>query len=549
MAHYRWKELFQPHIWQRGVDYFRENRILDMQYHGNSITAEIEGTEVYTVSVTLDPQTNKIEDYFCECPYGEDGTPCKHLAALLCALEDGGHEKALGDAGNSTIEQVVNMLSEQQMRELLMQFAQRDSYIRERIQILATQSLPTTQKGRWRQDLDALTASVADRHGFIDYEEAYDYCFSLQEYLNDRIPDFLSAGLNRDAFELTCLVFQTGMKQEIDDSDGGLSLLAGACMEAWSNIVELSEVNFQRDMYQWFVSHYDDCDLSEMFLREYVFDAPWNSEIAQDVLCFLDQLLQKCQKDSLGEYQFNELIVHRIQWMEKAGADKAEIDRYMMKYHHISAVRGLQISQAIHDGDYKTALALLEESKKLDAEKIGLVAKYSARKIEIYETMKDISALLDEVTYYIFTFRQDDLVYVEKMKALLSPNEWEDVRTRLLSSASMHSQVYPLLEREGMYEQLMERIVVHSDVFALEQYESVLKKDFAKRCVNVYVTYLHQAMRRASNRKAYWSVIQTLKKLCKYPDGKEVAQELADSWKQEFPRRSSMLDELRKAGY
>ena len=549
MAHYHWRELFSPHIWQRGLEYYHEDRILDIQYRGSKITAEIEGTEIYTVFVTLDAKTNKIEDYFCECPYGEDGTPCKHLAALLCALEDGDQELMADDTEKSTIEQVVNLLPEQQMRELLIQFAQNDSYIRERIQIAATKKLPNTQKDQWKQDLDALTESAADRHGFIDYEEAYDYCFSLQEYLDDRIPDFLSAGLNKEAFELTCLVFQTGMAQDMDDSDGGLTILAGSCMDAWSSIMELSDLNFQREMYRWFITHYTDYDLSEMFLEDYVFDVPWNVEIVPEILRFLDQRIQMCVENCESEYRLNDLIVHRIQWMEKSGAGKPEIERYMVKYHHLSAVRNLQISQAIHDGDYGAALTLLEESKKLDAEKIGLVAKYSARKIEIYEKVRDISALRDELAYYIFTFRQDDLVYVEKTKALLSPVEWEDMRARLLNSASMYSQVYPLLERERMYEQLMERIEVHSDIYALERYESALKKGFAKRCMNVYVTHLHQAMRRASNRKAYWSVIQTLKKLRKYPDGKAVAQELADSWKQEYPRRSSMLDELRKAGF
>lgn len=93
MAHYHWKELFPPHIWQRGLNYYRDGNILDIHYRGGMIVAEIEGSDVYTVSVSLDKKTNRMEYYSCDCPYGEDGTPCKHLAALLCALEDG----AFGD--------------------------------------------------------------------------------------------------------------------------------------------------------------------------------------------------------------------------------------------------------------------------------------------------------------------------------------------------------------------------------------------------------------------------------------------------------------------
>ena len=50
MAHYHWSELFPPHIWQRGQNYYRNGNILDIRYHGNCVTAKIEGTEIYHVS-------------------------------------------------------------------------------------------------------------------------------------------------------------------------------------------------------------------------------------------------------------------------------------------------------------------------------------------------------------------------------------------------------------------------------------------------------------------------------------------------------------------
>lgn len=135
------------------------------------------------------------------------------------------------------------------------------------------------------------------------------------------------------------------------------------------------------------------------------------------------------------------------------------------------------------------------------------------------------------------------------MKALLSPDEWIEERQQLLSSQTMASQIYPLLEQEELYEQMLERMEKFTDMYALERYEYLLKDTFADRCRKIYLTYLQQGMERASNCKAYWSVIQILKKLRKYPDGEAAAQNLADIWKQKYHRRSSMLDELRKAGF
>ena len=177
------------------------------------------------------------------------------------------------------------------------------------------------------------------------------------------------------------------------------------------------------------------------------------------------------------------------------------------------------------------------------------MAKYSTQMIEIYERTDNRDSLLKELRDYLYAFRQDDLVYVLKLKAMLTPEEWTAERDRLLNSTTMRAQVYSLLEQEQMYEELMQTIEKNTDIHALERYERLLKKSYGQRCLNVYVTHLQDAMGRANNRKAYWSVIQTLKKVRKYPDGKVVAKGLADCWRAKYPRRTSMLDELSKAGF
>lgn len=548
MAHYHWRELFPPHIWQRGQGYYREGHILNIHYQENCITAEIEGAAIYNVSVTLDTETNRIEDFYCDCPYGEDGTPCKHLAALLCALEDT-DDTLEKNKRNDLVLQAVESLSSDQMRQLLIQFALNDSFVWEKLLLAATNQLPQSQKQQWQQDLWELTDEAADRHGFIDYEEAYDYCCSLAEYLYDRIPDLFGDGLVLDAFELVCAVFQTGMEQDMDDSDGGLTMLANSCMGDWNNILEKASTDIQKQMCRWFCGEYEKGDLTQMFLDEYIFDAPWHEELAPELLRFLDKQIQMCLENEQYNYRLNDYVTHRIYWMEQSGASSAERAAFIQKYHNLSAVREVEIEQAKKDCNWTAAVTLLEESKAMDADSLGLVARYSEQLVEIYEILHDYASMRKELNYYLFTFRQDNLKFVNKLKAILPFADWEDMRNRLLSSRSMIYQVYPLLYQEGLYEQLMARIEAHTDIHALERYETLLKKEYPQRSAAIYEAYLHQAMDRVSNRKAYWSVIQTLKKLKKYPDGKVKAQKIAEQWKQSYPRRTSMLDELKKAGF
>ena len=83
-----WKDLFAPHILQRGYNYYQEGRVWDLVRQGNEITALVSGTDEYHVTIQLDDETKEIIDIDCDCPYAEDGNHCKHEAAVLYQLSE-----------------------------------------------------------------------------------------------------------------------------------------------------------------------------------------------------------------------------------------------------------------------------------------------------------------------------------------------------------------------------------------------------------------------------------------------------------------------------
>ncbi len=88
--------LFAPHILQRGRRYLREGRVELLEFDGEYLETEVQGTSLYFVQVEEKP---KGLSYHCSCPF--DG-PCKHLAAsLLSALETGMEPKPDSGKGNS----------------------------------------------------------------------------------------------------------------------------------------------------------------------------------------------------------------------------------------------------------------------------------------------------------------------------------------------------------------------------------------------------------------------------------------------------------------
>ena len=546
MLHFNWKRMFPPHILQRGKDYYEDERVLLHRWYGSKLIADVEGTEIYTVSVTFDAAKKEITAHSCDCPYGEDGTPCKHLAAVLYSLDcDDDTETAEEPRTALSIEGLVDMLSEAQMKTLLVQLAENDSYVWEKIQLLATNQLPNTQKNHWAPDLRRITNSATDRYGYIAYEDAYDYCYKLVEYLENHVPDLIETKLFDDAFELVCMVFHEAADQEMDDSDGGLTIVASSCMDAWSEILDAADLDTHKKMLQWFQEHCYDSEMGEMFLEDYIFDAPWDASLSTEILRLIDEWPEQTE----DAYYHEQLILKKLRWLKESGADASEIAEYIAEYDYLPQIRDMQVSQALRECDYETALSLLAESKAKHLNSSVLAAKYSEQMIGIYEKTNDIPHLREELEYYIFNCTQNNLEYIEKMKQLLTPTEWDEMRGRLLVSPSMSRQRFPLMEQEGMYKEILEQIEAKSDFYTFTQYEHLLMKEYPRRCANLLVRYLQTLMNRASDRNAYRSLMQTLKRLLKYPDGQSIAQQIADNWKREYSRRSALLDEMRKAGF
>ena len=77
----------------------------------------------------------------------------------------------------------------------------------------------------------------------------------------------------------------------------------------------------------------------------------------------------------------------------------------------------------------------------------------------------------------------------------------------------------------------------------------VLRQHFPEEVRDIWLSYLRTEMHSASTRSIYADLISRLKKLKSYPDGKALTQALADDWKQAYPKRSAMLDELKKAKF
>jgi hypothetical protein len=76
------KKFFEPRIFERGIRYFEEGRVLRPVVYKKSLMAECRGTQPVNYSIHIEAEEGNIVAS-CTCPYASGN--CKHIAAVLYA--------------------------------------------------------------------------------------------------------------------------------------------------------------------------------------------------------------------------------------------------------------------------------------------------------------------------------------------------------------------------------------------------------------------------------------------------------------------------------
>ena len=88
----RWKHLFDSLILMRGQTYYRSGRVFRVVKKGNVYSGVVRGSENYAVTAKFLP-TGALSSLGCSCPHAGKGNFCKHMAALLFAVEAGEYQE------------------------------------------------------------------------------------------------------------------------------------------------------------------------------------------------------------------------------------------------------------------------------------------------------------------------------------------------------------------------------------------------------------------------------------------------------------------------
>ena len=539
-----WKSLFAPHILKRGKAYYDEGLVTIEEISEEEITAVVEGSELYEVQIWVDH--GRVDGMDCTCPYAVDGNACKHMAAVLFESEDANFaDMQVTDArSREELEQAITKLSKEDAQKLLLELAKMNPGAGEFILLHTEKRLPRSAATKWRRKLKDLENRYSDRSGFVDYYKASAFTDELEALMDSAIPDMIQADLLEEAFHRVCDVYLTATNVEMDDSDGGLGLLIGCCERYWEDILTHAGQDLSSKLYEWFSVQ---CDKEPYgFIEAIMLQAFRDKDSLKRNLAYIDNKIESLKDDN---WQLMNYVRKKLSVMEEMNLPRTEIDRVSQQYYRFPDVREHLIHRALSEKRFDDAIALLEESKEIDKDARFGIDRWCKQLIALYRELDRKGALKNELLFFLTHCTQRDLEYATALKGLTDEASWPELRETLLQSPSMTPVLNLLLESEELYDRLLENIRKTGSITALDRFTVTLLPYYPDEILALNLEYLRKEMQRANNRKQYYSLIQRLKTLRKYPCGKPEAKKLADEWRTAYPRRSSMLDELKKAGF
>lgn len=162
-------------VFERGQTYREEGRIRQLDRFGDTVTARVQGTELYETRVHLDSDEF---DPHCTCPYTGPGE-CKHVVAVLLAVADD-----VPDDESGRIDDLLADVSTEGIRTFVREELTRNPEMRERF-LAEFGDEPTVTPEEYRQEVDRLFDQHTKEYpvvtGAIDFSQLTDLAERYRE--------------------------------------------------------------------------------------------------------------------------------------------------------------------------------------------------------------------------------------------------------------------------------------------------------------------------------------------------------------------------------
>ena len=546
---------FEKHIERkilaRGKDYYFSQYIASLEYDGEEWVAEVEGSDDYTVTVSLS-NNGDIIDTYCDCPY-DMGNYCKHQVAVFFALQEKGlqriaSEKSKKTSNSERLDDVLAKLDKQTLISMIIEYAKTYKQIKSDIQLRYGKKPDIAKHAR-----DVIRGSIKSvmHRGYVEYRDvnaATDGADTVIQMIEDKI----NSGEYLTAIALGIIVVEEMMEllNCCDDSNGHVGgAISAAISEIQSAISSMPE------------NHKDNKKIFDTII-DHAFDSmyngwtDWRSELLSALvpLCYCNESRLQLEShlitsDNLKasgwsrNYDLRQKQSLQLEIISRFDGDEAA-QRYIESNMDNNDFRRTVIKSAIENGQYEKAIKLCIEGENANSEYAGIVKDFRQLQYAAYEAANN----QPEQRILALTLLLDgDFDYFLKYKSLHSSVEWITAFYDMLEKIEELNPwgVYvKILVHEKHKPRLLDYCNKTSG--AIVNHYTHLLPEYKHEVGQLFVDHIRRLATGADNRSRYHEVCNLIKTCDKVCPG--VTSEVCDEIISKHAKRPAFMDEMRQIG-
>ena len=563
-----WKKLFAIHILERGYDYYCDDAVENMEISDNIIRADVIGSEDYEVEISL--SNGEVTDMYCSCPYALDGRNCKHMAAVLYEWSENEEEEKKEEENaintdlfqpaytvNShkkkltAVEELVRSANEEDVRSFLAAVLAEDEKLLLRFHNIINKQVTREDINNYIRQVDIIADRYLGRNHFISYYEADGFISELEEIIDEDVCRMIDNGDYLSAFEVMNYIFVLIGDVDMDDSDGGTGMLADRIFQLWLELLVKVSSEEKRKMFDWFTSHLDGSviDYLEEYIEQILMGEFEEKEYEQAKLDFIEDMIARSERkdsDWSRDYGVGKWAVRYLEMLQEKKASDEQIQEVCKRYGKNSSVRRYYVDICMKKKEYDHVLQILDECILLDKQYRGLISEYSEKKKEIYLLQGNRSAYIEQLWKLVLEHEPGNLELYRELRKQYTADEWLVKREEIFGKLPAYAHVERLYKEEKLYDRLLTYVLNSPGLYALQEYEKVLKNDYPEQILNKYKDEVSKMAVHTSDRKNYAHLVSLLRKMQQMKGGSKLVEQIAAEWKVKYRNRPAMMDELRK---
>ena len=207
--------------------------------------------------------------------------------------------------------EAIEHLPENVIRKKLIQLADRDDNLKERLVYLYLGGLPEGQLQNWKAEIQQLALEASNRHGEISWENADIFFMELKNFISSKLSMLRDIRAIMDAYRLVWIALETAIEQVYAEPNGSLQDFAKDCEDAWDKLFDAANEEQRKQMLEIFWNYHRninwDYAVYGIEVDSFFLSLDWAPEQNMDNLRRLQERIAESENDGSNHAVWNNI--------------------------------------------------------------------------------------------------------------------------------------------------------------------------------------------------------------------------------------------------